>query len=442
MSRWKIVVAVVVLLLIIAGIEAIRFLIPYDLHTEVASARAQGIPTSFAEIGLPAVPASQDASADYDRAWAIRLRIDFTSREYNLIHKMGDRKGITAAEVAELDRIFARHADFLRAVNAGAAKPHFTHISLELPVRTAEERKAIDQRMSAVAGEAWLPADGPLYDSIQIPSRGREAANTVRDEGRLLLRHGNSLAAAKMTSLAYNVGRQMREHSGFLALMSADYCDGIADGGLKAVLVQSPPDAELARLVRDAAGRDLDVADVRRALAGDIAIDLASFPWPGSREPLKNRILAKSRMAANLHWRVRLVRAAEAPEPLRRAAMERVADDLKKRRSRSPAMSEASEAVGYGPKLDDRCREATARRRALYAGACVLEFRARTGHYPVTLGEAVLPVPLDPFNQEPLVYRRTPCGFEVEPVAARAWKGAMATPRISRQVMAFVYPEP
>ena len=152
-------------------------------------------------------------------------------------------------------------------------------------------------------------------------------------------------------------------------------------------------------------------------------------------------MLNKSQVAAQVHWQVRVIRAAEAPEPLRRAALQRVADELTNSRPRSPAFELALQSVDMWPKMEENCLKRAAQRRTLYAGACVLEFRARTGRYPVRLEDAVKPVPLDPFDQKPLSYERTVKGIEV--VARTASANWAAMPSVSRKrTMVFAYPGP
>ena len=85
MKRWQIVVLIVVLGIAGAGLAVFRFFMPYDLETELAAARAQGIPTSYKEMRRAPVPPAQDAAGDYTRAWAIKKKRDFTVHERDVL---------------------------------------------------------------------------------------------------------------------------------------------------------------------------------------------------------------------------------------------------------------------------------------------------------------------------------------------------------------------
>lgn len=445
MKRWQVMFLIIGAVLFCAGLGVIRYYIPYDLNSELAAARAQGIPTSFSEMKRPPVPPSQDAAADYERAWAIQRKHDFTEHESDLIDKLGFRRGVTPAEAAELRRAFRSHADYVSAINTGASKPHWTHISKAELMRDYESNAALIAELRALTKPPWADRkpDGPIAESGLLQRRSREAAKIVRAEGGLLLREGHPVESARITCLIYNIGQQINEHPSLMGLIYATAIDGYADAGLKDALVSNPPNAELARVVRDAAGRTLDLPDLHRALMGEVAFETEWRPSFQSKEwlhtPLKDRVMYSAGYAADTHWMVRLVHTAETPEPNRRAALQAVADELKKGRPLRPAVKDAAAFVYQGADAEDRCLYISARQSVLYAGACVLEYRARTGRYPAKLEDAVKPVPVDPFDLKPLTYRSTAKGFEVMSGAGHARWTAESDPRAKDMV--FTYPK-
>lgn len=420
MKRWHIAVGLIVLGVFGAGVSVIRFFMPYSLESELASARAQGIPTSLKEMHLPPIPPEQDAAPYYEKAWAIQKKNDFSEHEYELLDKLKARMPVNPAEVAQVRRAFKAHAHYLAAINAATSRPHWSPIA----------------------------SGGRIQDSIHLFARSREAAKTLRYESTVLMLERRPMEAARTMSLGYNVGRHLYEQPTVIALLVGFAIDAITEMGLEETLLGTPPNRNVARLVRNAAGRDLEIPDLHKAMLGEVASSIESLasadreaPHASEEASTKDRVLNRSKMAAEIHWQIRAIRAAEAPEPLRRAALQQVADELARSRPRSPAFELALQSVDMWPKMEDTCLRRAAQRRTLYAAACVLEFRARTGRYPDRLDEAVNPVPLDPYDMKPLAYKRTATGFQVKPNAASAKWAAMTDPK-RRNVMVFAYPRP
>lgn len=408
MKRWQIVLIVMFVVIGLAGYGLLLHFMPYRLETELAEARRQGIPTSAREVRLPVIPPGQDAAPLYERAWALEKSSGFSKDEKTLLDRLV-RSGVSDAEAARLRRAIDARSQYLSALRAAAAKPHLS-----------------------------LPSDAFAVDSppfSQLAHR-REAARTFRAEAALLLREGHPLQAVRIQSPGYEVGAQLLEQPMILSLFTGVASDAITNAGMADILKRSSPDAGVADAVMEAVGRNLDEPDLHRAMLTEVVamgelrklLDSAG-PKSGS---LLERIQANGRMAANVHWKVMLIKASEGTPSVRSAALRAVADDYAQSRGSRRASEKSDVFVPFEPKFEGFCARAAAGRRVVYTAAAVLKYRAQHGHFPAALTEALRPVPLDPIGNCPLTYRRTTRGFEVRAVQTAA--------RVPSKGLEFEYP--
>lgn len=404
MKRWQVVVLVIVVALGLAGVGVARFLMPYTLEDEMRFARAHGVATTADEC-FPPIPPGQDARPDYDRArklnngvWADRLDIARQS--------LAAPGGPTRAELAKLRVAFAHNQGYFAAIHAAASKP------------------ACDFRSST--------AEGSLIAFGQMANL-REAATAVHDEASFQMYDGRPVEAAKTLRLGMNVASHAYSHPTLIGALCGVAIDSIMDAGYKQLLLRDGGNPEVCRAVRDSLRTDLSPPDISHALAGEAAV----MPSLLEDVPSGARIGAKAISAAHIHWTARETIASRVPRDQQRAAIRGVIDDYARSSHLNPLLRESGAGLANTPKVMDILDTQAARRSTIYAAACVLDYRARRGRYPVRLADAVKPVPADPFSQAPLSYKRTVNGFELVFTEASRRAGAKARTR-----MRFAYPGP
>jgi len=119
--------------------------------------------------------------------------------------------------------------------------------------------------------------------------------------------------------------------------------------------------------------------------------------------PVAFRNLVYHTEAAELRAYRNVMTFADKPYPQSRDDTERLLTTFDPQ-ERSSARARLS--LGVAMNHLRRRAHALARRNAVLAGADVLDYRARTGHFPDRLEQAMLQPPEDPFTGKPLMYRR------------------------------------
>jgi hypothetical protein len=286
--------------------------------------------------------------------------------------------------------------------------------------------------------DADFKRDWDLGPILLLPEYA-EIKNMVRLlglEGRLKAQRGDAEGAASRLLDARRLGAHAGREPILIAHLVYIACDAIALRALEDALAAHRGNrAGLARL-RSVAEADLPAPQFRNALRGEMYMGLAGIrnlnyrqihrlasgkgdaetmmePASLRRDGVPRGFMERAFLARHLQmWSEAERRMARRPDDVRAQslAVQEVSDGLEGERRLSylvsavlfPVFSQAGEAYVQ--------REA--REHAVRAAARVLEFEARNGRFPERL-EEVGPVPLDPFDGEPLRYRRTEEGFRV-----------------------------
>lgn len=410
MKRWHIAVGLMLIVLALAGVGLVRYLMPYKLEDEIRSAREHGVATTFSEC-FPPVPPDQDAWPSYVRAGKLRDGFWTADLEYPR-EALTSKSGPTHADLAKLRAAFNRDNGYIAATYAAVAKPG---CSFGLPNRGA------------------VVLTHPSFGGF------RDAAKTLRDEAALFMWEGKPVEAAKTLRLGMNVARHASCHPTLIGALVAGAIDHMMEAGYRRLLLKYGTNAEVDRTIRDSLSTDLIAADIRPALSGEVAALCAFVEESGltsEPKPIYRRIYYKRFFATDIHFEVKEIIASRAPLNVRRREIQAAVDGLASVRSQNRFLKDADMPPAL--RVMDSLDQDAARRRTIYAAACVLEYKARTGNYPIELSQAVSPVPLDPFSGAPLAYKRTANGFEVVSMeASRRWTVAHPSGHWNEMVFAY-----
>lgn len=411
-KRWHFVVLVIVTALWLSGVGVARYLVPYELEDEIRIARAQSVATSLAECIKP-VPPDQDAARDYDRAQKLgeKFWTDAMNYRFESLRAPG---APTRAEIADVRAAFDKNEAYLAAVHAAASKPGCT-----FPTVGNEE---MFKRMNGLS----------------------DVATTLRFEALLQMWEGKPVESAGTLRLAANVGKHAFSHPSLFGAMSADEIEAIVSAGYRRLLLHAGANPAVDRMVRESLGPRLAPGDISHSLSGDVAwmcTDTSRAKDDSRPDQFFERVGSRVQTAAYVHWITKEIVASRAPVERRRQSIQSVIDEFDRASRLSFVQMPLAEELKYGLSMMDTLDSQAAMRRTLFSAACVLEYKARTGAYPVKLSETVSPIPADPFSRAPLSYKRTTTGFEVVSAeAARRWAATASAKR--RRAMVFVYPEP
>ena len=414
MKRWQIVALVIVVVLGLSGMGVARFLMPYELEDEIKLARAQGVPTTVAEC-YPVIPPDQDAVPDYERAEGL-VKGFWTPDLDKARESLSAPGGPSHAQVVKLKAAFDKDNGYLAAIHAAAAKRGCA--------------------FHAVKGENGVM----LFPKMINYS---DALKTLCDEANLQMWEGKPVDAAMTLRLGLNVANHPHALNAFIGAMDGDGMNSIVDDRYRKLLLKDGANAEVDRVVRDSLRSSLAACDISHTLSGEVALEDWAFRsgyW-SPRQPFYKSVYYKAQVAAAIHWRRKEIIASRVPPERQRAAIQGVMDEFGRESRGNPVIKAGGEFLPFTLRTMDILDNEAARRRTVYAAACVLEYKVRTGTYPASLSQAVQPVPINPFSHAPLVYKRTSTGFAlISAEASRRW-AIKSSPR-SRNDTEFAYPGP
>jgi len=308
----------------------------------------------------------------------------------------------------------------------------FLHAGLErAEPALVEARKLANYPRGRYAVE-WEP---DYYSTALQAINAREPADLLTWDIKLQAQQGDFRAALHSLLAQLNTFRALGDEPSLVAVLVRISGQGIVAWNLERILGKGEADApdleQLQRLLLDEANHDLLLLGARADRAGchhlfqslaagkisDFsAADIASLESdkPSSLVKLSWHIplVRKRQHALILRLQSRFVEIAKLPEQQRPAALHEWENQLPQEKNL------ASVLVMTGlPRVPFACQQAQARLRTTIAALAVERYRLDRGRWPDSL-DALCPcylssVPVDPFDFEPLRYRRVRDGVVI-----------------------------
>lgn len=407
-----------------------RWLRPYNLASELAAAKAAGIPLTPSEFPQVAPPPDQNAAQDYAEMDALLQSRPLDGAAVRI-------KGTWRPETNALETLIGRHSDFANIVQRAASKPHAFY------------------RHEFGEWETW-----PQLGQMQ------QCANWIRLESLLLARKGRYLDAVTHQALGYRFASHAGEDPVVAAYFTSISCEAVTLLGFVDILRESGANAAVAAAVLHEVTSYKPNLDITRCLKGEMLFGVTSYdkmPQTGEltwitglggrqsafESPLPFALPQSPEAGKNIyvHWMTRCVTASQTPEPRRASAMEQVLEDFERTDATrvehalprdlraicdelnidySAGLSKANglpvDVMAVYPMVASCEVTVRAERQVVVALARIVAYRATTGRYPHTIGDAGIRVPIDPIGGKPFTYNRSAMGFELKPIrAAHKW---------------------
>ncbi|HET6386639.1 MAG TPA: hypothetical protein VFJ58_24880 [Armatimonadota bacterium] len=415
---------------------------PAVLAAEQRILHRDGAPTTPAELQPPLPPISLNAAPDYEKLTALLKKKPVSPEDDAAISDLGQNGRSTPAEDSVVSQILKRRSDIMDLVDRAARKP-----------------KCVFVRDWAKGVDLMLPEYAPM----------REAVRFLRARSYLMAKEGHYRAAIAIDELGFRVADHAGQDPILIGYLVDIACDAITLSGMEQILQMSGPNPAIADEVQTAIANHRPTINLRRALGGEVVLDTGTAHLTHHQGPtvmatqsgeapdpaLLSRLgsatgyeLIDAMLAKTLHYQRLLIETTSLPESQQRAAYERVIAKATHSSDGNaylfnpenlfaaimiPALGQAADKEYY----------AHARERVIMAGAAVLAYRARHGSYPNRLDQAAPNLPLDPFTQKPLLYRREPHGFVVYSAGpAGHFNGGEPGMKRSAKEAYFRYPAP
>jgi len=374
-----------------------------SLAQEIAATRRAGLPTRPQDLRVPLPPPEQNAALVYKQLEDLLKAKPIMAMVEEEVIELHRRKTPPDDAVQEARRILVDRQDILGLIHGAAA------------------------RSRCVFQRDW--ASGP---DLQVPEFAliRRASRWISAESYLLLLDGKPMEAVRNQALGFRLARHAASDPMLLSYLVGVAVNGITLVGFEKILYEAGRDPAVAEAVRRTIEKEFPRPSLARALRGEFvmvlvllemvrkggwekletALDVSVPSMPlGPGSPRWNAYI-DSNGAYALRALRRIVGAADRPYLEAQKEIGAVVAGLRRKASvfaLAFAMFPLFEnVVRMGARL-------TAEVDILRAAAAALAWKARRGAFPQALGQALKPVPIDPFDGKPLKYRREGEGFVV-----------------------------
>ncbi len=412
-----------------------------DYEHDLAQAKQAGLPVSMAQLQANLPPAAQNAAPLYTLLLQ-RLHDNPLGRNADLANAPSKSAMPSAQELGEARVFLVQRADLLRLVHQAAARPQCVFV------------------------RDW---NNPDPAKIQFPELAtiRTSARLLASESLVLAEQGQWLAAVHNEALGFRIARHASGDRTVTADLVGISVDAITLSAFRKIIYISHGNPRVARAVQQTIERgwkpDSLAASMRTEVAfqqGMIALLRHAGPSAldgmtgGTDKPNRrqtdglaglNRDAWEQFLNANgsylLHIMPQAITAADQPYPQAHASMQAIEAQVEQPKDLTHLI--AVIMFPMGDLLVQKQAQIEAWAGTTRAAAALLSYRAAHGAYPATLGQALSPVPLDPYNGQPLQYKLQKAGFVVYSIGpdGRFDGGTASLMPASKQAL-FRYPLP
>ena len=412
-----------------------------DYAHDVAQAKRAGLPVTMAQLQAKLPPASQNAAPLYTLLTQ-RLHDKPLGPYTHLANDLSKNAMPSAQELGQARVFLVQRTDLLRLVHQAAARPQCVFV------------------------RDWNNAN-PL--NIQFPELAviRTGARLLTAESLIMAERGQGVAAVHNEALGFRIARHASSDRTVTAYLIGVAADAITLAGFRKIIYISHGDPRVARAVQQSIDRDWKPQSLASFMRSEVAFQQGLIAMlrrtgpsaldgltggtdkPNSRHPDGiaglNRVAWEQFLDADgsylLHIMPQAVAAADQPYPQAHASMQAIRAQVDQPKDLTHLL--AVIMFPAGELLVQRRAQIEARASTTKAAAALLSYRSSHGMYPATLGQALSPVPLDPYDGQPLRYKLQKAGFVVYSVGpdGRFDGGTACLMPASKQTL-FRYPLP
>jgi hypothetical protein len=395
---------------------------PGSYAQEIAAAKREGIPIGPKALQAPLPLAEQNAAPLYTQMILLLKTKPLSQGDKDAIDAMAGRTMPSAAQWTQARLALQHRPDLLRLAHQIAARPKCVFV------------------------RNWK---APEYVPFPEFAQMREAFQLLNAESLLLAQAGKPLDAVRNAALGFRIAHQADGENLLIAYLTGVFRDAITLSGMEKILTMAGNDPAVADAVQkeiekawtppdmihslrsEAGGQVGDVEMLRKA--GPAALD----PSTAHMNPQAWNAFLNDNGAFMLHHMRQGINVAKRPYPEADAYLHSL--DADNQGPMTPMLArimlpQIEEVAAVNARIQaqvDTVRAATA----------VLKWKAQHGAFPVTLAQALMPVPTDPFDGKPLRYRQEGSGFVIYSVGENGtFDGGTPDKKPAFQDVVFRYP--
>lgn len=416
-----------------------------DYARELAKARKAGLPVSIAQLRVKSPPESENAAPIYMQLVKLWHDKPLVGRD-TIIDGLSSHfmpYMPSANQIEDIRAALADRADLLRLVHQAASRP------------------------KCVFQHDWSNPD-PNAFSVPELSEFRREADLLTAESLVMAAEGKGITAVRNQSLGFQTAKHAMGDPGSIGYLVGISAEGITLSGFQRILYITHGDPQVAQAVARAIEQYRKPLDLAAALRTEVAqqqsiVAMLRNKGPAGLDELlgtsikgtafdtivqKEPAFWQKTMDQNgiylLQIMPKIIAAADKPYPQAHAIMQPITEDINKPGDMTHFSHFVAATIFLDPdKLVEHRAEEEARAGSTQAGAALLVYRSAHGAFPAKLGDAIKPVPTDPFDDKPLRYKRDGAGFVVYSVGPSGkFDGGAATIKPGAGNVAFRYPLP
>jgi hypothetical protein len=375
------------------------------LAQEIAANKKAGLPVKGSDLQAPLPPPDQNAAPIYAQLLELLQTKPLGTTDEEDVTKVLSLRPVAAEQFATTRRILTQRKDVLALMHKAA-------------------------RPKCVFTRDW--AKGP---AVMFPeyARMRSVARWISAESALLQHDGKPLEAVRNQALGFRIANQAAVEPTLISMLVADAIDGITLRGMQRILAENGRDPTVAEAVQKAIAQNWQPHSLAFALRGEVIMQIVerellrkqgtqalqamlgndklppSFQQAASSPESWNRFLDRG-TAITLRETRKLVAVADHPYPEAQPIMSAINEEFVQKQN-DPDYALGSIILPVYAQAAGRRAHDQASAEVIQTAAALLVWKAKHGAFPAKLSAAISPVPTDPYNGQPLSYRKQGRGF-------------------------------
>lgn len=345
-----------------------------------------------------------------------------------------------AKELRDARAALKRRADVMRLVHQAAARPQCVFV---------------------------LDWTNPDLDAILFPELAtmRESARLLSTESLVMAANGRGVAAVRNEALGFRIAQHGDSDHDAISYLVGLAVDAITLAGLQRIIYVTRGNPYVAHAVQGTIQHDYKPLSLGASMRREVAFQQATIMMlrrkgpsvldglmgnPKGTEGREIGILTS--LTPNFWPRFldrngkyllgvmpQVVAASDEPYPKAHAAMRKIMADATQPKNLLHLV--AAIALPDMDSIVEKRALIRARAETTRAGAAIISYRSTHGAFPARLGQALAPVPRDPYDLKPLRYKREGAGFVVYSIGPSGhFDGGTATIKRKGFEASFRYP--
>lgn len=253
----------------------------------------------------------------------------------------------------------------------------------------------------------------PLIQHFKEVFSCKRVARVITIESMDIAKSGNPTKAVKNQELGFRTSAHAALNPGILSWLISSNCNGITLKGMQNIMTITDGNPNVAHSVIQSMNRSAQIPSLKSALKSELALQCSEIIFLNhgkARIPTRITPLYDANGACIIKSMRQAIDISELPYSESLQRLKALDKDVT---SKGNLYWYSHNVTSSLPDLEKTRANGVSQAEITRTAAYVFIYKSEHSDYPQTLDQAISPVPIDPFSDKPLHYRREGKGFVV-----------------------------